>query len=109
MPPTELSMSTVALSDRMASACSLMLSIKPCCEDDLSGVFEYWSSTGRVREKTLQPVVDKTARNEIAAQKGERLRMKYLDSSTTLEYIVPERLQKLGRTVSEVYVEQRTP
>ena len=29
--------------------------------------------------------------------------MKYLESSTTLEYTVPERVQKLGGTLSGVY------
>jgi len=45
----DVSTSTVALSDLIASACWLMASINPCCCDDSrSGAFEYCSSTGRV-------------------------------------------------------------
>src|SRR2546423_5312802 len=90
-------MSTVALRDLMASACWLMLSISPCCEEAFRATFEYCSSTGRVRK--TQAVVGSIARNTVRARMGRLLLMQTYQSSTSFEYIVPERLQKLGRTL----------
>src|SRR5450432_758127 len=78
-----------------------MLSINPCCEDSFRGVFEYCSSTGRVR--STQAVVGSIARNTVRARMGRLLLMQTYQSSTLFEYIVPERSQKLGRTLSGVY------
>src|SRR5580700_4374599 len=56
-----------------------MLSINADWVDSRSGVLEYLSSTGRVRNK--QPVVGRTAKNNVRAQKGEIRLMQGLSQS----------------------------
>src|SRR6476660_7238286 len=76
MPPAEVSMSTVALRVRIASACRFTLSMRPCCEDSCSGALEYCSSTGRLRNK--HPVVGNNASNNSKLEKGDLRLIKVL-------------------------------
>src|SRR6202051_4432556 len=68
-----------------------MASINPACVDSLSGVLEYVSSTGRVRNR--HPAVGKIARTNAKVQKGALRLMKYQMTPRPFEYSAPKRVQ----------------
>src|SRR5579863_1749607 len=91
MPPAELSMSTVACSDRIFSACWVSDSISSCWVEGRSLALEYCSSTGRVREKSPQPVAGSTSNSVRAWSSGVRRIKMYDDLLVTFEYTAPNK------------------